>query len=240
VALRYRHALASGRVVVVTGKIAHLPSLESPPTPKLARRVDSDAAKLIRLEAVLFLAKEPLSSRKLSQHANLADGTEARTLVGQLNRRLDESSRAFYVRQVAGGFQLMTRAKFAKWLRRLPHVPGELRLSAPSLETLAVIAYRQPVMRAHIEAVRGVGCGEILAQLLGRDMIRVSGRSDDLGRPYLYNTTKRFLQLFGLRSLDELPRAEFWRNATHDSPETMGESAETEGSEDRKELVEEE
>jgi segregation and condensation protein B len=188
---------------------------------------DLRADQLARLEAVLFLVKEPLSVRKLSRHANLADGTEARTLVGQLNRRLDEAGSAFHVRQIAGGVQLVTRAKFAKWLRRLPHVPGELRLSAPAMETLAVIAYRQPVLRADIEAIRGVACGEILAQLLGRDLIRVSSRSDELGRPYLYNTTKRFLQLFGLRSLDELPRADIWRNhSSHDSPDTHRNSAE--------------
>ena len=92
-------------------------------------------------------------------------------------------------------------------------MPSEERLSAPSLETLAVVAYRQPVMRAEIEAVRGVGCGEILNQLMSRDLVRVGGRSSELGRPYLYNTTKRFLQLFGLKSLEELPRAEAFRQA---------------------------
>ena len=167
--------------------------------------------KLNRLEAVLLLAKEPLHPRKLSKFANLADGTEALTLVGRLNHLYDRAGRAFRVEEVAGGWQLRTRPQFGDWLRRLQHVPNAMRLSTPAIETLAVVAYRQPVVRVDIEAVRGVACGEILRQLMERDLVRVSGRSDELGRPYFYSTTQRFLQLFGLRSLDELPRAEWFR-----------------------------
>src|SRR5262245_53867170 len=163
------------------------------------------ANDLARLEAVLFLAREPLMSRKLSQYANLADGTQARTLVRRLNEQYDAAGRAFRVEHVAGGYQLLTRQKLAPWLRRLAHVPGETRLSAPALETLAVIAYRQPVQRADIEAIRGVNCGEILRQLMDRDLVRIGGRSQELGRPYLYATTKRFLELFGLNQIDDLP-----------------------------------
>lgn len=172
--------------------------------------------KMAALQAVLFLAKEPLSSRKLSQYANLADGTEARTLVTRWNRSLDENRRAFQVEMVAGGYQLVTRPAFAKWLRRLDHIPGNTRLSAPAMETLAVVAYRQPVLRAEVEAIRGVACGEMLSQLLQRDLVRISGRSEELGRPYLYGTTKRFLLTFGLKSLDELPRAELFREQESD------------------------
>lgn len=159
---------------------------------------------MARLEAVLFLAREPLGSRKLAQLAGLADGTRARTLVRMLNRLYDAEGSAFRVEEVAGGLQLMTRPKFARWLRRL-YPPGvEVRLSGPALETLAVVAYRQPVLRAEVEAIRGVQCGEVLRQLVEIDLIRVVGRSEELGRPLLYGTTKRFLQVFGLRSLEEL------------------------------------
>ncbi|MEM7311696.1 MAG: SMC-Scp complex subunit ScpB [Planctomycetota bacterium] len=174
--------------------------------------------RLARLEAVLFLAKEPLHARKLSKFADLADGTEAMTLVGRLNDLYDRSARSFRVEEVAGGWQLRTRPQFGSWLRRLQHVPRELRLSAPSLETLAVVAYRQPVVRAEIEEIRGVACGEILRQLMERDLVRVSGRSEELGRPYLYSTTKKFLQSFGLRGLDELPRAEAFRKSLAETP----------------------
>ena len=164
--------------------------------------------RLQRVEAVLFLAREPLTVRKLSQFANLADGTEARTLARRLNELYDALGRAFRVEEVAGGMQLLTRSHFAPWLKQLTGVPGEIRLSAPALETLAVVAYRQPVLRADVEAIRGVGCGEVLRQLTERNLIRIGGRSEELGRPYLYSTTKRFLQIFGLRSLEELPRKE--------------------------------
>ena len=173
-------------------------------------RDDEDPEKKTqRLEAVLFLAREPLTSRKLSQYANLADGTEARTLIRRLNRNLDSLGRSFRIEEVAGGFQLVSRSKFSPWLRRLEHIPRAIRLSAPAMETLAVVSYRQPVIRADIEAVRGVSCGEILNQLLSRDLVRISGRSEELGRPYLYSTTRTFLRLFGLRSLEELPENDY-------------------------------
>ncbi len=166
---------------------------------------------LARVEAVLFLAREPLSSRKIAQLASLADGTEARTLVRRLNRLYDQGGSAFRVEELAGGFQLLTRPMFGPWLRRLLQTPVETRLSAPAMETLAVVAYRQPVLRAEIEGIRGVQCGDILRQLMERDLVRIVSRADDLGRPLLYGTTKRFLQIFGLRHLDELPRAEALR-----------------------------
>ena len=168
---------------------------------------------LARLEAVLFLACAPQASRKLAQLGGLADGTKARTLVRALNRLYDAGGSAFRAEEVAGGFQLMSRSKFAPWLRRLQGAPLEVRLSAPAMETLAVVAYRQPVLRADIEAIRGVQCGEILRQLIERDLLRIAGRSEELGRPLLYGTTRRFLEVFGLRHLDELPRQESFRAA---------------------------
>jgi segregation and condensation protein B len=163
------------------------------------------------VEAVLFLSREPVTSRKLAQVAQLADGTQARTLVRGLNEHYDVCGRAFRVEEVAGGYQLLSRPHLADWIRRQDHLSTPRRLSAPAMETLAVIAYRQPVMRAEVDAIRGVDCGEILRQLLDRDLVRVGGRSDELGRPYLYATTRRFLQWFGLRSLDDLPRAQLRR-----------------------------
>jgi segregation and condensation protein B len=154
---------------------------------------------------VLFLATEPLSSRRISQLASLADGTEARTLIRRLNAWYDLEDSAFRVEEVAGGFQLLTRPRYALWLRRLAPAGGMVRLSAPALETLAVVAYRQPVSRAEVESIRGVQCGEVLRQLMERDLVKIVGKSAELGRPFLYGTTRRFLQVFGLRSLDELP-----------------------------------
>jgi len=202
-----------------------------PRFPRVAEReatgeAGSRDAALARLEAVLWIAREPLGSRRLAHLATLADGTQARTLVRQLNRRYDSHGCAFRAEEVAGGFQLMTRSGFAPWLRRLHTVPVDVRLSAPALETLAVVAYRQPVLRADVEAVRGVQCGEILRQLIERDLVRVLRRSDELGRPLLYGTTKQFLRVFGLKSLDELPQpASFGTPTTPpsaESPERSG------------------
>jgi segregation and condensation protein B len=164
-----------------------------------------------RLEAILLMAREPLNARKLAQLALLADATEARTLIRQLNEIYDRDERAMRVEEVAGGFQLLTRPQFAKWLRKQEHIALEERLTEAGQETLALVAYRQPIQRADIEAIRGVGCGEILKQLMERDLVTVVGRSEHLGRPYLYGTTKRFLQLFGLRNLSQLPRSQWVR-----------------------------
>ena len=99
----------------------------------------------------------------------------------------------------------MSRPQFAPWLRRLHQETVEVRLSPAAMETLTIIAYQQPALRATIESIRGVQCGEILRQLLDRDLVRIVGRSDELGRPFLYGTTKYFLRIFGLGHIDQLP-----------------------------------
>ncbi|GAB6167245.1 hypothetical protein JCM19992_32450 [Thermostilla marina] len=174
---------------------------------------EEDAAvrepELARLEAALFLAKAPLSGGKLSQLADLPPRTRTDVLVRRLNELYDRRGCAFRVVSVAKGYQLRTRPEFASWLRRLRRLPLEVRLSSPALETLAVVAYRQPILRTEIEAIRGVQCGEILRQLIERGLVKVVGRSDELGRPYLYGTTSYFLEVFGLRDLDELPFPEY-------------------------------
>jgi segregation and condensation protein B len=156
----------------------------------------------------MFVSREPLSARRLSALAELEDPTEARTIARGLNEEYDREGYAFRIEEVAGGMQLLTRPQFSGWLRRLDLVPGETILSPSMLETLAIIAYRQPIPRAEIEAIRGVGSDEALRQLMQRNLIRIEGRSDELGRAYLYGTTRHFLQLFGLQSLDFLPRAQ--------------------------------
>ncbi len=180
---------------------------------------DDPRQRQMRVEAVLLVAKGPLSTRKLAQLAHLADGTEARTLLRRLNKLYDDLGRSVRIEQVAGGYRMLTRAAYAPWLARLAHLPSAIRLSSPMMETLAVVAYRGPVSRADIEAIRGVACGELLRQLMERDLIRISGRSEELGRPYLYDTTKQFLQLFGLPSVDALPPIQWDRLQEDGEPE---------------------
>jgi segregation and condensation protein B len=160
------------------------------------------------VEAALFAADEPLPSRKLAMAAGLHDAAEARRLLRKLQALYDRDGTAFQVEEIAGGFQLLTRQEFHPWLTRLRHGGHDLRLSPAARETLAIIAYRQPIMRADIESVRGVQCAEVLRLLMEKGLVRIAGRDHSLGRPVLYGTTKKFLQAFGLRSLEDLPMAE--------------------------------
>jgi segregation and condensation protein B len=128
--------------------------------------------------------------------------------VDELNAAYDADGSAFRIEHVATGFQLLTRPQYALWLEKIHQRRARLRLSPPALETLAIVAYRQPLTRADVEAVRGVQSGEMLKLLMERDLVRIVGEHDSLGRPYLYGTTRQFLELFGLHSLAELPQAE--------------------------------
>jgi segregation and condensation protein B len=165
-------------------------------------------ARLARVEAALFDADEPLTPRRLATVADLADAGEARRLVRRLQLFYDQDGSAFQVEEIAGGFQLLTRPPFHPWLTRLRRTGNDLRLSPAARETLAIVAYRQPIMRADIEGIRGVQCGDMLQLLMERGLVRIAGRDESLGRPILYGTTKKFLQVFGLKSLRDLPQAE--------------------------------
>jgi segregation and condensation protein B len=162
-------------------------------------------SQLANLEAILFLADEPLTLKRLTLAMRLKDGTEARRQIRRLQSLYEKEGAAFEIVEVAGGFQLMTRTLFYRWLARMPSPSNELHLSGAALETLTIVSYRQPVMRTDVEAIRGVQCGEILRQLMERGLVRIAGRHDSLGRPVLYGTTRKFLQVFGLKSLRDLP-----------------------------------
>lgn len=171
----------------------------------------SSKSRVARVEAALWLAGEPLTLRRLARVAGLEGVGEARRLLGELSRRLTARRSALAVIEVAGGVRLMTRPAYAPWLERFAGSAGEktsikgVRLSQAAAETLTIVAYRQPTVRAEVEAIRGVGCGDVLRQLLDNDLLRIVGRSEELGKPLLYGTTGRFLELYGLGSLDDLP-----------------------------------
>lgn len=179
-----------------------------------ARAAHARDGKLARVEAVLMIADEPLAVRKLAEVAGLEDAAEARACIERLQHLYDADGCAFQVEEIAGGYQLLTRAKYHPWLARLKRTGHELRLSPATLETLAVIAYKQPIMRAEVEKIRGVACGEVIRQLMEKGLVKVAGRHDSLGRPQLYGTTKKFLQAFGLNTLQDLPEVESLRKPT--------------------------
>jgi segregation and condensation protein B len=174
------------------------------------------------VEALLFSAQKPLSTREIVsaiKSAGAADelmpnefsrATEAQVAAAleQLKIEYIEQSRAFQVVEKAEGWQLVSDPAYAPWVRQLFPTVKPTRLTPPSLETLAIVAYRQPITRADVEAVRGVAVDGVLQSLMERGLVKIAGRAEVPGRPLLYETTQFFLEHFGLRDLDELPNAE--------------------------------
>jgi segregation and condensation protein B len=160
------------------------------------------------IEAALFAANRPLTLEELGALDPDAGEAEVRTALETLREHYDFDGHAVELTELAGGWQVVTRAAFAAAIERARAASRTPRLSPATLETLATIAYRQPVGRAEIEEIRGVNAGGILRTLQERGLIEVVGRSEGLGRPLLYGTTPLFLELLGLRDLAELPRAE--------------------------------
>jgi len=159
------------------------------------------------VEAVLFASDEPLSLARLADIVGIGS-RQIRQHIEGLNDKYQANNHAFRIEQIAGGYQMLTLSSYNLWLKKLLRVRGESKLSPAALETLAIIAYKQPVMRADIEAIRGVAVGELIRSLMFKGLVRIVGRAEVLGRPMLYGTTKKFLEVFGLNSLKDLPKIE--------------------------------
>ncbi|MFB0524607.1 MAG: SMC-Scp complex subunit ScpB [Phycisphaerae bacterium] len=159
------------------------------------------------IEAVLFASDEPLSEARLADIVEIG-AKQIRQHIKSLNDKYEAHHNAFRIEQIAGGYQMLTLSAYNYWLQKLLRVRSEGKLSPAALETLAIIAYKQPVMRADIEAVRGVAVGEVVRGLMYKGLVKIVGRAEVLGRPMLYGTTKKFLELFGLNSLKDLPKIE--------------------------------
>lgn len=166
----------------------------------------SDAEVERELAALLFASTEPLSSGKLQSLLGGASAARVEEGLRALSTRLATAQLPWELRQIAGGWQIYTTPDVAETVARLQKVKKDEKVSPAGLETLAIVAYRQPVTKAEIEAIRGVQVGPILRTLVDRGLVKVAGRSEDPGHPLLYGTTKRFLENFGLASLDDLPR----------------------------------
>ena len=158
------------------------------------------------LEALLFAADEPLSARRIADMIDDATPGAVADLVRDLNADYLRDDRAFHVQEVAGGYRLVTRPEFASWIAELRASDSSPRLSQAALETLSIVAYKQPVTRAELESIRGVTVEGVLKTLVDRELVRITGREEGMGRPLLYGTTDHFLEYFGLPSLDALPR----------------------------------
>ena len=158
-------------------------------------------------EAVLFASDEPLTVNRLADIVG-TNVKQLRKLIENLNGKYEANNNSFRIEQIAGGYQMLTLSCYNHWLKRLLRARSESRLSPAALETLAIVAYKQPVIRADVEAIRGVAVGEVLRSLMQKGLVKIVGRAEVLGRPMLYGTTKKFLQTFGLNTLKDLPKIE--------------------------------
>ena len=159
------------------------------------------------VEGLLFVAEEPMTLDRICEITEAPSLERVQKIVDELEVEYEEMGRAFLLRKVAGGYQFRTRPELSSYILRMKK-KSPTRLSRASLETLAVIAYRQPILRAEIEKIRGVDVGGILKTLMEKGLIRGAGRKDLPGRPIIYGTTKRFLETFDLPNLDALPSLE--------------------------------
>ncbi len=159
------------------------------------------------LESLLFVASDPLSIEQMKRVVNVSESRVIREALKALGEEYEARGGAFFLKAVAGGYQIRTRPEYGPWIKRLLQ-PAPVRLSKAAMETLAIVAYKQPVIRSDIEHIRGVDCGGVLRMLMEKKLIRVLGRKALPGRPLIYGTTRQFLEVFELKDLTELPAPE--------------------------------
>jgi len=161
-----------------------------------------------RVEAALLTSDRAMTAGRLAEALDLPASGPVRTAIDLLNEAYEKTGRSFRIEEVAGGYSVMTLPQYADVLLALKRGKNSSRLSPAALETLSIIAYKQPVLRADIESIRGVACGETLRSLMDRHLVKITGRAEEIGRPMLYGTTKQFLEVFGLADLKDLPTIE--------------------------------
>jgi len=160
------------------------------------------------VEAMLFASEKPLLIEQIKKALDNLEANEVRKVLEELKSEYEQANRGIRVAEIAGGFQMITASSFAPFLKKLFKDRHTERLSKPALETLAIIAYKQPLTRMEIELLRNVNVDGVMKSLLDKNLIRISGRKKVPGRPFVFGTTKQFLEYFGLKSLDELPKME--------------------------------
>ena len=182
-----------------------MPDEEQPDVSQPDQEITTTVESVV--EAVLFASDESLTDARLANIVE-ASAKQIRQHIKNLNEKYHANNNAFRIEQIAGGYQMLTLSPYNHWLKKLLRVRGDNKLSPAAMETLAIIAYKQPVMRADIEAIRGVAVGEVIRSLSYKGLVKIVGRAEVLGRPMLYGTTKKFLEVFGLNTLKDLPKAQ--------------------------------
>ncbi len=172
------------------------------PPPDAASEVSPESI----VEALLFSTDDPLTAGKIAQLIGIGDAGDVKRSIASLNERYEEFGFSFRIEGIAKGYQMMTLPTYHPWVGKLHKAQADSRLSSAALETLAIVAYKQPVLRATVETIRGVAVGDMLVRLRDVNLVRIVGRAEEIGRPLLYGTTNRFLEVFGLQSLKDLPK----------------------------------
>jgi segregation and condensation protein B len=184
---------------------------DTPETPQAdnAPAIEIDQSTLQRhVEAILMSVEKPITLGKLAEACGLDATKPVKDAIDALNKFYDQHDRSFTIEQVAGGYQILTLPRYKDTIAALHKTKVDNKLSAAALETLAIIAYKQPILRADIETIRGVSAGEVVRSLMDKHLVKIVGRAEEIGRPMLYGTTRTFLEVFGLSSLKDLPKAE--------------------------------
>jgi segregation and condensation protein B len=177
----------------------------SPPPPSAPEPPPSVTTESV-VEALLLSTDEPLPAARIAQLLGIGDAGDVKRHVEILNERYAQCGASFRIEAIAKGLQLLTLPAYNHWISKLHKARADSRLSTAALETLAIVAYKQPILRADIEAIRGVAVGDMLVRLRDTNLVRIVGRAEEIGRPLLYGTTTRFLEVFGLASLKDLPK----------------------------------
>ncbi len=160
------------------------------------------------IEALLFTSEKPIMLEQIKEAVEGVDTSDIREVIHFLQKEYQERKSGMMIVEIAGGYQMLTNPDYAMYVKKFYRSRHKEKLSKPALETLAIVAYKQPVSRLDIELIRGVNSDGVVIHLLSKELIKIVGRKDVPGRPYLYGTTKQFLEYFGLKSLDDLPKLE--------------------------------
>ena len=174
---------------------------------------DLDSVKRI-LEAILFASPDPVSLRKLRFAVGKSASEHVKKALSVLSEEYRQGARGVEIEEVAGGYRMVTNPDFSPWVMKVRAPKREDRITPAALETLAIVAYKQPIPRAEVDAIRGVNSGDLLRRLMERGLVKIVGRAETLGRPLLYGTTKRFLEVFGLGKLSDLPKGDWEERET--------------------------
>lgn len=184
----------------------HIAEVSPPVTDKSPAETSQQELRPV-VEALLFATDQPLTLKRLTEIVGAEKG-RVLEIIEELRKEYDATGKAFQIEEIAGGFLLLSRPEYHQWVARLERKAREAKLSPAAMETLSIIAYKQPILRSTIEAIRGVESSQMLRSLIEKGLVKIVGRDETLGRPLLYGTTKKFLEYFGLRSLRDLPRTQ--------------------------------